>query len=324
MGVRGAIWSVLKHWYPAVCALLVFRNLQMRRRLLAGDNETASGMAHRDRDLDGSLAYIQGVFDDYKHYARLDSFGGRVAEVGPGDNCGVGLLFLADGCESVDLVDRFRSTRDVHQQAAIYGALLDRIPALRARFPGVDLSDDANFSGITWHDGPRAAAERFFSDRSGAYDYIVSRAVLEHVYDPERAIEGMVGALRSGGMLLHKVDLRDHGLFTPEFHELKFLEVSDWLYPHLTRSLGSPNRVLVDRYREVLDRLGMRSSILVTRLAGVGAITPHLEFDEISPNLRERSLSFVRSVRDRFAPSLRAISDEDLCVAGLFIVAEKP
>lgn len=280
-------------------------------------------MAHRGRHLASSLAYIRAVFDDYKLYSGVTSFHGRVAEIGPGDNCGVGMLFLNDGCESVDLLDRFRSIRDRAQQATIYGALLDEEPARAQRLGRYNISDDTSFLGLTWHDGEDAAAERFFTAEHGRYDYIVSRAVFEHVYDPILAFRCMFDVLNLGGMLLHKVDLRDHGMFTPDFHELKFLEVPDWLYPHMTRSSGKPNRVLIAHYRSVLEELGMKYSIKVTCLAGIGDITPHLEFNDIPADQREKSLTYIRSARSRFATSLQSMSDEDLCVAGIFIVAKK-
>jgi len=65
------------------------------------------------------LAYIEEVFNDSKRYSGVRRFSGRVAEVGPGDNCGVGLLFLTGGYESVDLVDRFYSKRNSQLSAKL-------------------------------------------------------------------------------------------------------------------------------------------------------------------------------------------------------------
>lgn len=312
--VSDRLW-VRMLWYA-------YDNWRSARRLEHGDIGTESGMAHDHGDLERSLAYIEEVFQDYKRYAGVSHFHGRVAEIGPGDNCGVALLFLGDGCEAADLADRFRSHRDPRYQAGIYRELFRRHPQLGERLGKVDFADERSFAGITHFAGPSAAAERFF-DAGRSYDFIVSRAVLEHVYDPELALKNMVAALRPGGMLLHKVDLRDHGMFSGIRHELKFFEISDRIYPHLTRAAGRPNRILIDRYRAALQREPVDFRLLVTQLAGVGEIAPHVPYADIDAERRQRSLQYVRSVRARFAASLRGLSDEDLSVSGFFLVATR-
>src|ERR1700680_748349 len=86
---------------------------------------TRSGARHAEGSIDESVAYIASVFNMYKTASGLEKFYGRVAEIGPGDSCGVGLMFLADGCQQVDLVDRFFSTRDEQHQQAINRALVE-------------------------------------------------------------------------------------------------------------------------------------------------------------------------------------------------------
>jgi len=316
------IREFVKRHFWLTCAYYLADHASARWRGTTGNIETDSGTAHLGRSIESSLAYIEEVFGDYKRYSGVGRFSGRVAEVGPGDNCGVGLLFLADGCTSVDLVDRFYSKRDAAQHAAIYRALIERAPERFAFLRDADLKDETTFTGLTRHYGERAAAETFFVE-PGRYRFIVSRAVLEHVYDPKLAIERMVAALERDGMLLHKVDFRDHGMFTETMHELKFLEVPDVLYPRMTRETGRPNRVLIDTYRRALAEAAPDHELLVTRLAGVGDIDPHLPYDRIDAGLRKTAVDYVRSVRSRFAKSLRAISDEDLSVAGIFLVARK-
>ncbi len=215
--------------------------------------DSHAGMTHSTTSVDESIAYIEDVFADYKRYSGIRQFSGRIAEVGPGDNGGVGLLFLADGCSDVDLVDRFYSRRSLAKNADVYRALIARHPELvvRMQFSDDRALDDESFRGMHRRYGSMAAAERFFLQSKG-YDFIVSRAVMEHVYDPRSALRTMAAALTPGGMLLHKVDLRDHAMFSSVFHELKFLEVPDWLYPSLTKHVGRPNRVLVHEYRNVL------------------------------------------------------------------------
>ena len=208
------------------------------------------------------------------------------------------------------------------KQADIYRELLSHHPVLRSRFDGVDLSDEGQFKGLRRYYGQSASMEEFFLEHR-YYDFIVSRAVMEHVTDPVVGLERMSAALLPCGMMLHKVDLRDHGMFSQQFHELKFLEVPEWAYRRMVQASGGPNRIMIDQYRAALSRLGLEYSLFITRLAGVGDITPHLPYEVLPKSLVEQSLGFVRSVRHRFCKEMQGLSDEDLSVGGIFMVARK-
>ncbi|MDK9704690.1 MAG: class I SAM-dependent methyltransferase [Sulfuritalea sp.] len=314
--------SWIRSNYEAALSYYVLSDLFARLRASAGDIDTTSGTVHSTLSAEDSVRYVERVFEDYKRYSGVQQFYGRVAEVGPGDNCGVALLFLKDGCSKVDLVDRFFSKRNVRSQATIYKALLLKYPAL-GRFLGhAEPVDEAVFRSLERHYGARAAAENFFLTNTG-YDFIVSRAVFEHMYNPSSALSCMARALAPGGYLLHKIDLRDHGMFSLAHHELKFLEVPAWLYPWMTKGTGRPNRVMFHEYRDAMNRLGLSGQLLVTRLAGVGDISPHVPYEAIPAHLRAKSTAYVRAVRHRFATAFRTVSDDDISVTGVFLVARK-
>jgi SAM-dependent methyltransferase len=309
MNVRQAVVANCRKSMIANCAYLIATESVHALRARLGYIDNNSGSRHATLAVDESVAYVRQVFNDYKRYAQIEKFKGRVAEIGPGDNCGVALLFRADGCERVDLLDRFYSPSDDARQARIYEGLIGtQSPSL--------------FDHVNRYYGTSAAAENFFRTH-GPYDLIVSRAAFEHLTHPIAAIRSMAAALENGGKMLHAVDLRDHGLFSSQFHDLKFLEVPEWLYGRMTQASGRPNRVLVNKYREALQKAKLQFTIFVTWLSGVGEITPYLPYEEVPLALREKPLSYVRSVRGQFASSFRALSDEDLSVAGLFLVAEK-
>lgn len=312
----------IKKFFWLTCTYFLLDNFLSKLGIHIRNIESNSGSSHMGLSLDSSLAYIEEVFNDYKQYSGVSRFSGRVAEVGPGDNCGVGLMFLADGCESVDLVDRFYSKRNSQQHAAIYQALIERHTQIFTKLLNFDVNDETSFKGLQRYYGESAAAEQFFA-QPNYYNFIVSRAVLEHVYEPLVAIEKMVSALKKDGMLLHKVDLRDHQMFSDYRHELSFFEVPDYLYPMLTKNRGRPNRILINSYRQMLTEIIPDYKILITRLAGVGDIEPHLPYEQIDSDLRNQSLDYIKSVRANFCKSLHSISDEDLSVAGIFIVARK-
>lgn len=317
-----SIKYILEQSYFARCAYYLLTDYLGKSRYKKGSIETNSGTIHAGKSVAESLAYIDEVFRDYKYYAGIERFYGKIAEVGPGDNCGVAMRFVDDGCDLVDLADRFYSKRDAFRQADIYTELLKDCPIAIEKLSGCDLSDESSFKCIRRYYGDRASAESFFC-KNGAYDFIVSRAVFEHMFDPMKALSKMVSALRPNGMLLHKIDLRDHGMFSTYFHELKFLEVPDFIYRKMTRFSGRPNRFMVDSYRSHMDSLDVEYKILVTRLVGVGEVTPHKLYNEIPASLRDQAIQYVRSVRKSFSRSLSLMTDADLSIAGVFLIAIK-
>ena len=265
------------------------------------------------------MQYVQRVFDGYRAAAGNVPFGGAVAEVGPGDSCGVGLLFLAHGCERVDLVDRFYSVRDAKHQDAVNRALVERYPQLEGR-RRESPDGRAPFAGLQRYYGAQASAEDFFRTHTG-YDFIVSCAVLEHAADPLAAIAAMANALRPGGLMLHQVDCRDHGQFSTRFHELKFLELPRALYAPLAWG-GGPNRVRLSAYLAATRDAGLESTFHVTTLAGVEGDWHRAQ--PVPQSAFTRSREYVSSVRPRLARPFRDMDDDDLTATSFMLVARKP
>src|SRR5665213_2549392 len=137
--IRRAITKRLRKTTIGTCAVFMVDNQLAKLKLVRGNIGSDSGMAHEGFKLDESLAYIDWVYGDYRNEAGIDRFYGMIAEVGPGDNCGVALRLVADGADQVDLVDRFYSKRDESKQSVIYRALIERdaIPG----YAGKDLEE---------------------------------------------------------------------------------------------------------------------------------------------------------------------------------------
>jgi SAM-dependent methyltransferase len=319
--------------YPLLTSsVLLVDDLLCGIKLAFGTAESDSGASHAtfsQTDSTDSVRYIETTFADYKHYGEVDRFHGVAAEIGPGDNAGVALLMRLDGCEHVDLIDRFLTRRNAEQQSKIYQGLADRYDL--KPFCTQDDWDDRTFNEINWQIGE--ASEVYFQNRvqnSGTvYDFIVSRAVLEHLYDPLAALERMVACLNPGGKLLHKIDFRDHGMFSLAHHELTFLEVSSPMYRLMVRNAGRPNRILIHRYRDLLEQMKSNGSIdnyslLVTSLANIAdEIVPHQMFADIDPEKRQQALAFVAAHRHKFAKEFEGVSSEDLAVTGCFLIVNK-
>ncbi len=320
--------SLLDKWPTAKALAYVADDARWGLRQRLGRIQSESGSTHYAIPIEQSVNYLEEVFNDYRTYGAFDHLDGAAAEVGPGDNAGIALLLQSAGCKTVDLVDRFRSRRNVDQQRRIYQALAAR-RGIQVAWGEVGWADEC-LPGISWRIG--SSAEAYFAQRAHegtlGYDLIVSRAALEHLYDPLGAIRSMAACLRPGGRMVHKVDFRDHGMFTPAHSELTFLRFPGPLHRQMTRRSGRPNRVLLHRYRDLATELGRAGSlevtILVTSLVGEGEIVPHVPFTTLQSPARRRAVARVEAERHRFAREFDKVTSEDLAVTGIFWIGVRP
>ncbi|MSP67535.1 MAG: methyltransferase domain-containing protein [Alphaproteobacteria bacterium] len=312
-----ALAPLIKRSLTLACAYYLFDDWRAGRRIRAGRIETESGRRHAGLSLDASIAYVERVHRDYLAYSGLDRLCGTIAEIGPGDSFGVALLLLGGGATAVHAIDRFRPRRDATAERALHAALAERHGLTQLLAP--DAGAGA-LRGLTYH--PGTPAETFFRDRGLRFDAVVSRAVLEHLYDPLTALDDMLRALLPGGCLIHRIDLRDHGMFAG-LHPLTFLTVAPALYRRMTRHSNRPNRVLLPAYAEWLASRGASGSLRITRLVGQREEYPALPWDALPKLRRERALLTVRHIRPRLATPFDRMADADLAVSGCVLVAEQ-
>lgn len=325
--------QVLKRWLWVHALYHILDNLRVRRRTRQGRHEHRHGSTHAGFSLEESLDYVERVFRDYLEYGRLqprDLQGARVLEIGPGDSFGVALRFLAAGARQVVCWDRFWSERDPAQQAGICRALLARLsPEERSRVAGaVDLEGPGPVfkGGLLRYEYGRGIEDALDVLEQGSFNLIVSRAVLEHLYDPGRGLQAMDRLLVPGGRMAHKVDFRDHGLLTASgHHPLAFLRYSDRVWSWMTRDSGKPNRRLIDVYRAHLERLGHAFTLYKVGVVGrEEELVPHPEKLEPGRHLTPEELENVRAIQPRLARRFRRMPLEDLVVSAVFLSSRKP
>lgn len=312
-----SIRTLIKRNVALTCAYYLFDDWRARYRIVAGKLSTSSGARHFKLDIETSLAYIERVYSDYLTYGGVERFTGTVAEIGPGDNFAVALRILGGGADHVHAIDRWISRRNPEDQGRIYGALAKRYN-LAHLFNGEPTEE--SICNLTYHSGD--PAENFFRESGLYFDAILSRAVMEHLYDPLVALDGMARSLVPGGMMIHRIDLRDHGMFTGH-HPLTLLTLSNSLHRSITQGAGRPNRVLLPAYRDWLARSGLKGNITISRLVGVTEEQSPAPWDELNDGAKAQALNCVRTIRPRLAKQFKSFRDEDLAVAGLVLVARK-
>ncbi|MCU0919101.1 MAG: class I SAM-dependent methyltransferase [Burkholderiaceae bacterium] len=228
--------------------------------------------------------------------------GKTLMEYGPGDLPGVAALMVARGARKVYCVDRFPL---VHLSPKNARVVADLIEACRGP------ERDRLVACLANADDPAAG---FASDRieylvrpsglSGlrdTVDLVFSRAVLEHVDDLDATFDDMMAALRPGGLAIHQVDLRSHGLHMT--NPLDFLAWSPTLWQWMYSQKGVPNRWRIDKYRSILQR--QPADVL-----------------ELQPT-KLAAQEHVAAVRPALAPAFQPLSDEDLSWLGFWLVMRK-
>jgi SAM-dependent methyltransferase len=181
-------------------------------------------------------------------------------------------------------------------------------------------ADESNLVGVKYL--PGTPAETFFTSSEGVFDFIVSRAVLEHLADPLDALDRMYDSLRPGGVMVHRIDLRDHGMF-PRHHPLTFLTIPTFVYHRMVSQSGRPNRVLAHRYRRWLAGRGAVGSIRISRVVGESRELVPEVWSDLAERTRADAFAHVECIRDRLREEFRVLPAEDLATSGIVLVVRK-
>lgn len=314
----------------AIIASKLYTNWRMRRSRAKGSIEANMGSTHSRKTIKESLAYIEVQNADYCRYAQLspeEIKGKKIIELGCGDNVGVALKFLADGAQQVVCVDKFYSVRDVEKERTIYVELRKTLsPIQQVAFDrAVDLSSSIKFDegrlrcvyGIELGDFIAADTER-------AFDIVMSRAVIEEIYKPDELFAAADKLLKPGGLMIHKIDLSDYGMFSNGgMNPLTFLTIPEWLYRRMASASAIPNRKLISYYRDLMTRAGYEALVFVTSIIGAGEIVPHKLKIEPGVDYGPSELALIEKIRPKLQPEFANMTDAELLVSGIFLVARK-
>ncbi len=322
---------MIKRSKAGIIARHIYRNWQLRRRYKAGDYQTPSNLGYSGK-LQEEVAYIQTVLADYFTYAGLSAAtlrGKRILEIGPGQNLGLALRLLSLDAAQVVSVDKFYCLLDVEEQGNIYRILRDNLTdpekALFDRSIILEEQYKINPDKLRYLYG-RGIDEvvPFFDPHF--FDIIISRAVLEEIYDLDAAFSAMDHLLVPGGLMIHKIDLRDYNIFSLYgMHPLTFLTVPEWFYQRMTKNTVKPKRRLLNYYQDKMMEIGYYGKFFITHIVGEEKeLVPHKETIEFNVDYTEATLDLIRQIRPKLDRRFKDLPDEVLLVAGIFMVAKKP
>ena len=168
-------------------------------------------------------------------------------------------------CRPCRLPDRFRSVRDEARNRAVYTRLRQSL-SQNLVTSGAAHSEGSIGASCIEHrtDLPIERAAQVLP--GGSFDVILYRAVLEHVYDLGSAWRSMDTLLAADGIMLHKVDFQNHGMYG-SLHPLRFLGVPESLWRWVSRQDPTLNRQRLSVYERLAAQSGYELDYAVTHLS---------------------------------------------------------
>lgn len=189
----------------------------------------------------------------------------RVLELGPGQDLGTGILFLANGANSYLAIDRFALAQPNEK---FYGTLQDYI----AKEYGTKLTKKASCAIKHCLGDPSTAQLPFFEymapqrnlellteDKRSKFDFITSQSVLHTIDDIDQLFQDSHAILKEGGVMCHEIDLRTMmGIFRHR-DPLNILRYGQRVYKAFLSYPGAPNRLRSDWYITSAEKIGFRN-----------------------------------------------------------------
>ncbi|HVY88306.1 MAG TPA: methyltransferase domain-containing protein [Hyphomonadaceae bacterium] len=232
----------------------------------------------------------------------IDIAGARILEVGPGIAFG-GMAWLRAAGAEVAVTDRWLAAWSDPFHGPVYSALADKLDGVS----GFDVAPlrqmvaDKGYSESTIR-CIYSAAEDLSAIGDGAFDAVVSNAVLEHIKDEHKSFAELFRITRPGGVGLHQVDFRDHRNFDRPLEHLllpkeKFEAINDAVHAEFGSQRRQPD--------------------YAAALTGAGFVIEHYERnDQVSASYVE---DLLRRLKESGRPIPPAWTAEALAdVGGLF------
>ena len=329
--------TLIKKSKWALILYTVAHSQWVRSRFRRGRIDSITGSTFSQLSIPEAVRVINRNLNDYLLYSdwKLENFRGKtVLEGGPGDNVGVPLRLLANEATFVATLDKFYPIHDPGHQRKIYLALREALPESERRLfdEAIKISDkdftldESKLKCIYGH-GLEEADQVF---EKNFFDVIISRGVIQEIFDTDRVFEAMDNVLKPGGIMMHKIDLRDYGIFSSNgHHPLTFLTISDPVYHWMASQSNRPSRKTVDYYYKKVAEYGYEASFFVTTVTRMGypkppiEVLPHKKELTLGVDYTQENLDLVHSIRPHLAPQFRKLSDDELLTAGIFLVIRK-
>jgi SAM-dependent methyltransferase len=267
-----------------------------------------TGRGSREKDPQEVADYFIKCFNEYHEFLNLTEqefgqylMGTSVMEYGPGDVLGAALLFYAYGAAHVQCVDKFELLNLSKFNIEVYQLILNSLKGdIKKRANEAFNSYGKPGSGINNECISYEVAKDGIADKTGKYDLIVSRAVLQHVNKLDATFQYIKRSMKNNGISIHVVDLRSLGL--DRHTDLDFLTWPRFFYQLMYSHKGFPNRWRLNKYKQ----LSKESNLKIKKFTPLG------EFDK----------KRIEIIHEKLSPELTPLTIEDLCWKGFWVHLE--
>jgi SAM-dependent methyltransferase len=233
-----------------------------------------------------------------------------VIELGPGPYKSVALILLARGAKKVICYDKYRYESDSDYEKmlyrSLYGLLQDAEQERLMRI--VEPESGALRKG--WEQWIEIRQDHTvmlaFEDTCHVADWIVSRSVLEYLDELNKVMATCSDCLKPGGRMVHKVDLRDDGMFSEAGCDPKtYLKIQPLVYKTMVGYSYRPRQRLVDDYLTAAGNVCADAVFCVVRY--FGDAREHMFVNKIESNHMQNA----------------SVATREINVAGGFLITRK-
>jgi len=225
----------------------------------------------------------------------------NVIELGPGPDLGTGLIIIALGAKRYAAVDKNKLIYKTPQ--IFYDTMLDHLKGLPGYLKAKAAVDDLqknDFSEVFFY-----VYDPYFNLQklpSHNFDILVSQAVLEHLVNIKQIFKILYSKMDLHSVMVHEVDLGTHTGLIRTIDPLNLLRYSDLIW-NILKFDGSPNRLCMSDYRQILHQIGfVKIETIPTRV-----------YDN----------EYAKRTKSYLAEKFKNYSDEDIMTKSFYLLASK-
>jgi len=265
MGKRYLENMVFGNKYLTISAYIANNYFQFLKLNLFPEKTSNSARAYARLDCATELEKLGEEYSIYQRFISKKSLQQKsILEIGTGSYFLTALLYLSKGTKRFISIDRFNCLRKKEERDYVHGQMMKTLsPLERKNLCGAYSEKTNEFLKSGRFDYFQKAFENFNPDEK--FDYIVSYAVLEHIWDIDSVAKKSKDLLKPGGRFIAFIGNNDHGMFSRKFPWYEYYTIPEWVYKNMVALSGRPNRYTPDIYISAFKKQGLSAKVYLIK-----------------------------------------------------------
>ncbi len=213
---------------------------------------------------------LDSSFESVKIFIEKESytFKNKVClELGPGNSYINAYNFLLNGAKKVILVDKYSRYIESKKQKDF---LREEKNFIKKKY---------GIKSIGKQDIKFLEGDLKELDLGEKVDLVYSISVFEHIKDVEGIIKKLATIVKKGGVMYHRIDMRDHYNFSNPFLFLKYSK-STWERSLTKEGVSYTNRMRYPEFKDLFEKYGFKILAEEKKKLPIGKVKIHKEFDK--------------------------------------------